>query len=232
MDRVIGDMGLGAGDDIFDGQRQQILTADCGVIEQSQVRCDLLQFGIHPQNRARNAVVGRTDIGMHEGIGQHPVQIAPEQFYLAVEVFIRDSFAKWQQQRINRPQIHRHPGYRGRMVIGNHQRADRLVKVFRHRQFQPVTALCKHDREIGQHIARLVGGIALIHVADYPRIKCGTGCRLKRRVGQAVFGLKRQIACLLRRAQCRVVNDVAQLVIGVEHGSPRSFVAIIWASSA
>jgi hypothetical protein len=97
VQRVIGYMRLGTDGDIGDGMRQIRLGADCRIIAESQVWRDLAKLGINTQNSAGDAIVRRADICMQESIGQHAVDVAPEQFQLLVQCLVRHALAERQQ---------------------------------------------------------------------------------------------------------------------------------------
>ena len=73
---------------VFRHLKQQIIRGDRWIINKGQVRRDLLQLCIGTQNGTGNGRIFRPDIGMHKGIRQRTVEIAPETFYSAIDFFL------------------------------------------------------------------------------------------------------------------------------------------------
>ena len=211
-------MRLAARGDIPRGHLEQCGAARVRVVEQCQVRCDLPEFRVDAQYRARDTIVGRADVGMHESIRQRAVEVAPEQPDLAIEILVADVRAKRQQQFVELADIHGHARYGGHVVIRDHQRVDRFVEGRRGRQLQVFTALTQNHGVVGQHVARPVRCVTFVHVADDALVEGLPRLHVERRVRQQVLGLQRQVTRLLRWAQRSVVGDAAQLADGVLHG--------------
>ena len=76
------------------------------------------------------------------------------------------------------------------MVIGDHQAMDRLIQTLRRGQFKPRTALFQNHGIVRQHIARLVGRMAFIHVADHSSIQSRPRLRIDLWIGQGIFRFK------------------------------------------
>ena len=103
-------------------------------------------------------------------------------------------------------------------MVGDLQRVDRLVEGFGLGQLQMGGPVLQHHLIVRQHVARLVGGVSLVHVADDAGIERGAGLGIEQHVGQHVLGLDRERMFLLLEAQGRVLRDAAQLAPRFGHG--------------
>ena len=73
---------------VFRHLKQQIMWGDIGIVDKGQVRRDLLQLCIGTQNGARDGRIFRPDVCVHKRIRQRTVEIAPETFYSAIDLFL------------------------------------------------------------------------------------------------------------------------------------------------
>ena len=126
-----------------------------------------------------------------------------------------------QQQLIQPSQPDRHAGHRGHMVIEDAQGIQRLVKILGRRQLQPRRSLTQESLVIRQHVARLVGGVALEHVAQHPLRHCIGDAGGEIRVRQGILGGKREGVALLGRREQGVAH-YALTAGGEGHGRLRS----------
>ena len=111
------------------------------------------------------------------------------------------------------------PGDRGNVVVGDLQGVDRFVEGLGLGQLQMGGPVLQHHLIVRQHVARLVGGVSLVHVADDAGIERGAGLGIEQHVGQHVLGLEPpERMFLLLEAQGRVLRDPAQLAQRFGHG--------------
>ncbi|MNZ55110.1 hypothetical protein D3C78_730290 [compost metagenome] len=197
VDRVVDYVGLAAQGYVLHPLHQQAVRGRCGIVKQAEVRRHLLEFAVDAQDQAADPVVIRAYVDVHEGVRQHPVQVDPEAFQLAMEGLVIQLPDEGQQQVIEAPQPDRHAGDRGHMVIEDAQGIQGFVEIPWRRQLQPGGALAQELLVIRQHIARLVGGMTLEHVAQHPlRHRLGHLGR-QRGIGQRILGGERQGMALL-----------------------------------
>ena len=86
--RTIGNMRFTAFTYVFRHLKQQIVRGDIWIVDKGQIRRNLLQFCVSAQNGACDGRICRADIGVHKGIRQGSVEIAPETFYSAIDLFL------------------------------------------------------------------------------------------------------------------------------------------------
>ena len=89
------------------------------------------------QDQAADPVVIGADVDVHEGVRQHPVQIDPEPFQLAVESLVIQLADKGEQQVIEASQPDRHAGDGRNVVIEDAQGIERFIEIPRRCQLQP-----------------------------------------------------------------------------------------------
>ncbi len=137
MDRVVGDVRLAALGDILHRQQQQIVGSLLRIVEEGEVGGHLLELVVDAQDQAADAVVIGADVDVHEGVRQHPIQIDPEPFQLAVESLVIQLADKGEQQLIEPSQPDRHAGDGRNMVIEDAQGIERFIEISRRCQLQP-----------------------------------------------------------------------------------------------
>ncbi|MNF74815.1 hypothetical protein D3C84_568570 [compost metagenome] len=108
VDRVVDDVGLAAQGYVLHPLHQQAVRGRGGIVEQAEVRRHLLELAVDAQDQAADPVVVGAYVDVHEGIRQHPVQVDPEAFQLAIQRLVVQLPDERQQQVIEAPQPDRH----------------------------------------------------------------------------------------------------------------------------
>ncbi len=211
VDRVIGDVRLRALDDVAACDREDFLATDIRIVEESQVWRRLLQLGIDAQDHPRDPVVGGPDIRVHKRIGQRAIEVAPEELDLAIQRIVIHAVAETEQQFVELTDVDRHARDRRDMVIGDHQRVDRLVEITRWRQLEILAALRQHDAVVRQYVAWPVRRMSLVEIADDAFLERFRGRCIEPRIRQQVLRFDSEEMRFLRRAQCRVGADLFEL---------------------
>ena len=218
--RVVHEVRLRRVEDGAHGVEQQIVGSDQRVDLQRDVGHDLTQRPLDAQDRAQDPAVGRTDVGVHERVGQHPVEGDPEPAQRTVEIVVAHAADEGRQHLVEITEVDRVGGDRRDVRVHDLQERQRVVEIGGRVELEMLRADGQRQLVVGQHVARRVRRVALVHVADHPLVERLLTRRRDRRVVDR-FGRQRgqpaQLLVVAERVvtyECRGPSLISIISIG------------------
>ena len=208
---VVGIGGVGASHGGLEGQAREVVRGYALLVLEREVGHGILDLGIGLQQQTAGTRVLGAEVGVAVAAGHGPVDVVEEALEARQDLLVGKAIQKRVEHAVELAHIHWASGDGRHVLVEDLQVHEQVIQVVGGVQTQEVAALPGKALHVAADVARTVGGVAFVHVADGVALKEPVELRRGGDGMLAVLGRLSQMDELLAVGEIACRNDVHEL---------------------